>query len=134
MLHQLLLTLPDSETGTGYLVPYAVFQPIIAAWSDSFGRLPMFLFCTSAFTVGSIFASIARNITTMLVGRVVQGIGGGKYPCNSSTLKAWLMKIVGGICCLTVVIAADIIPLQHQPKWLGLVQLTWAFGLIAVSA
>ena len=37
----------------------------------------------------------------------------------------------GGIIALVMVIFTDIIPLRQRPKYLSLIQITWAFGTIA---
>lgn len=88
-------------------------MPIIASISNIFGRPLCLEFALSMFTVGTFFCCIANNITVMLVGRSIQGIGGG------------------GIQVLSGVIITDIVPLRHRPKWYGMVLAAWALGTCA---
>ncbi|KAK7972368.1 major facilitator superfamily transporter [Apiospora saccharicola] len=99
--------------GTSYLLANSVTMPIIASISDIFGRPLCLEFALSMFTVGTFFCCIANNITVMLVGRSIQGIGGG------------------GIQVLSGVIMTDIVPLRHRPKWYGMVLAAWALGTCA---
>lgn len=67
--------------GSAYLLPYAIFQPVISTLSDVFGRRELLLFVVVSFVVGSIVAALAHEVSQMLVGRVIQGIGGGGIVC-----------------------------------------------------
>lgn len=73
--------------GSAYLVPYAVFQPLLASLSDIFGRREALLFSVVSFAVGSIVAALAHDVTQMLAGRVVQGVGGGGILCLTVSHK-----------------------------------------------
>lgn len=88
--------------GTSYLLTNAVFMPVIASLSDIFGRSVCLLTSLVFFTVGSIVAATADSMTTLLVGRCVQGIGGG------------------GITILGLVIFTDIVPLRFRSKFYGI--------------
>jgi len=59
------------------LLTYAVVQPALVSLSDIFGRQSVLFFAVVCFTVGSIVAALAHGVTQMLVGRVIQGVGGG---------------------------------------------------------
>lgn len=87
--------------GTSYLLVNAVSMPVICAVSDVIGRPICMIFALVAFTVGTIICAISHNIGTMLVGRSIQGIGGG------------------GIHSLGFVIQTDMVPLRWRPKWYG---------------
>lgn len=63
--------------GSSYLLTYAVVQPVLVSLSDIFGRQIVLFFAVICFTVGSIVAALAHGVTQMLVGRVIQGVGGG---------------------------------------------------------
>lgn len=77
-------------------------MPVICAVSDVFGRHHCLTFALVAFAVGTVLCAVAKDIGTLLVGRSIQGIGGG------------------GIHSLGLVIQTDIVPLRHRPKWYGL--------------
>ncbi|KAL5341645.1 major facilitator superfamily domain-containing protein [Aspergillus crustosus] len=65
-----------------------------------------------AFTLDAILAAVAEGFTLLVVGRCIQGVGGG------------------GIIALTEVLIADLIPLHERGKWMGFRALTWAFGTV----
>jgi MFS family permease len=98
--------------GTSYLLTCAVFQPFIAALSDIFGRRELLWPCLLFFTIGSILCGVAPRISVLLVGRCIQGIGGG------------------GIIVGAQIICADIVPLRQRPKWFSVVLLAWAIGTV----
>jgi MFS family permease len=56
--------------------------------------------------------AVAHSFTLMLVGRSIQGIGGG------------------GIITLSQVIFCDIVPLRLRPKYFAMVLLAWSIGTI----
>ncbi|OCK80468.1 MFS general substrate transporter [Lepidopterella palustris CBS 459.81] len=98
--------------GTSFLLAATVFQPSFASLSHVFGRKPMLLLALTLFTVGAIIAALAKNFTFLLVGRSIQGVGGG------------------GISALTYVIVTDMVSLKERGKWFGLVTMMWAFGSV----
>ncbi|KAF2968178.1 hypothetical protein GQX73_g5380 [Xylaria multiplex] len=97
--------------GTSYLLVNAVTMPVICAVSDIFGRPVCLIFSLVAFTAGTILCAISKNVGMLLVGRSIQGIGGG------------------GIHSLGLVIQTDIVPLRWRPKWYGVTLGFWALGL-----
>ncbi|KAJ9658089.1 hypothetical protein H2198_003927 [Neophaeococcomyces mojaviensis] len=97
-------------TGTSYLLTHAVLQPFIASLSDIFGRRELLIPSITFFAVGSIICGAAGNFTTMLAGRVVQGVGGA------------------GIITLSQIIFADMVPLRFRPKYFNFVLGAWAVG------
>ncbi|KAJ5168211.1 uncharacterized protein N7482_003805 [Penicillium canariense] len=99
-------------TGTSFLVASCVFQPIFCLASDIFGRKSILLLAVAAFTLGSILAAVANAFTLLLVGRSIQGVGGG------------------GIMVLTEVLIADLIPLRERGKWFSIRSGTWALGTV----
>lgn len=73
-----------NASGAGYLWIAAAYLLACAAtvpsWgkiSDIFGRKPVLLAANVIFLVGSLLCGIAVSMTMLLVGRVLQGIGGG---------------------------------------------------------
>ncbi|KAI0096133.1 major facilitator superfamily transporter [Nemania sp. FL0031] len=97
--------------GTSYLLVNAVSMPVICSISNVVGRPICLTFAIAAFTVGTIVCCTANSIGAMLVGRSIQGVGGG------------------GIHSLSLVIQTDFIPLRHRPKWYGMTLAAWALGL-----
>ncbi|KAF8250950.1 MFS general substrate transporter [Wilcoxina mikolae CBS 423.85] len=98
--------------GTSFLLCSTVFQPPFASFSNIFGRKPVILLALAFFTVGSIIPAVANNFTVVLVGRSIQGIGGG------------------GIISLTEIIVTDIVPLRLRGQYFGFLSSMWALGSV----
>ena len=62
---------------TSYLVANAIVIPISGWLSDAIGRKRYFLASIALFTAASFLCGIAPNLTTLVIARVLQGIGGG---------------------------------------------------------
>ena len=90
----------------------SVFQPFIVSLSDIFGRRLLYLISLAFFTIGTLLCCLSQDFSQFLAGRSIQGIGGG------------------GILALGLVILTDIIPLRQRPLYVGVNQISWAFGSI----
>jgi len=79
-----------------------VGTPVIAKLSDSYGKKKLFLFAIFAFLTGSLLVSLSTNFNMLLLGRSIQGIGGG--------------------CILPIVSAmiGDYFPIDQRAKVLGI--------------
>ncbi|KAF2146650.1 uncharacterized protein K452DRAFT_348378 [Aplosporella prunicola CBS 121167] len=99
-------------SGTSFLLTATVFQPILSSFSDVFGRKSIILFSLALFGVGAIIAAVANNFTVVLVGRSIQGIGGG------------------GIIVLSEVIITDLVPLRERGKYFSFISAMWALGTV----
>ena len=64
-------------TITSYLVANAVVIPISGWLSDTFGRKRYFIFSIILFTIASFICGVAPNLSTLVLARIAQGIGGG---------------------------------------------------------
>ncbi len=62
---------------TSYLVANAVVIPISGWLSDAIGRKRYFMISIALFTLASFLCGIAPNLSTLVIARVFQGIGGG---------------------------------------------------------
>jgi DHA1 family bicyclomycin/chloramphenicol resistance-like MFS transporter len=61
---------------TLYLLATAVSMLFLGPLSDRYGRRPAMLFGFMLFIVGSLVCSLAINTEMLLIGRVIQGLGG----------------------------------------------------------
>lgn len=66
-------------TITIYLLGFASLQLVYGPLSDRFGRKPVLLLGFVIGISGSFLCSIAGNITLLLLGRLIQGMGVGSY-------------------------------------------------------
>jgi hypothetical protein len=60
---------------SGYFLASTVLQPLYGQLADMFGRRNLILFATVAFVVGSGISGGAPDMSVMILGRVIQGIG-----------------------------------------------------------
>jgi EmrB/QacA subfamily drug resistance transporter len=67
-------------TLTGYLIAAAIFTPLFGRLGDMFGKRRMLVLSLGAFVVGSIVAGLGNSLETVVLGRVLQGVGGGIFP------------------------------------------------------
>ncbi|PWW75666.1 MFS general substrate transporter [Tuber magnatum] len=100
-------------SGTSFLITSTVFQPNFASLSDIFGRRSLILVALAFFATGAIVVALANNFTIILVGRSIQGIGGG------------------GIISLTEIVVTDIVPLRERGKYFGFLSMMWALGSVS---
>ena len=78
---------------TGFLAGYIVAMPLLGAYSDAHGRVPVYLGCLAAFAAGSAMTataglSSAAGLPWLVAGRFVQGLGGGGLVPLSLALAA----------------------------------------------
>ena len=62
---------------TSYLVSNAIVLPLNGFMSAVFGRKRYFLACMTIFTLSSLMCGMAPTFGTLLIFRVIQGLGGG---------------------------------------------------------
>ncbi|KAL5321758.1 hypothetical protein ACEPPN_009721 [Leptodophora sp. 'Broadleaf-Isolate-01'] len=97
-------------TGTSFRLAATVFQPSYATFSSIFGRKPLLLTALIFFTAGAIICGLAQDVTILLLGRCIQGIG------------------AGGITTLTEIIVTDLVPLRSRGKWFSFIGAAVAIG------
>ena len=98
--------------GTSFLLASLVFQPSYTALSHIFGRMPLIIVALTLFLAGVLIAALANNFTLLLVGRTIQGAGGG------------------GIVCLAEIVVTDLVPMRQRAAWMGLFGSMWALGSV----
>lgn len=76
-----------------YLLAQAVSVPIYSKLADTIGRKPVILFGVGLFLLGSILAGAAWNMTSLIVFRVVQGLGAGAAAPMSMTIVGDLYTV-----------------------------------------
>ena len=62
---------------TSYLVATAVILPISGWLSGVIGRKRYYMSCVAIFTVSSLLCALAPTLSTLIIFRVLQGLGGG---------------------------------------------------------
>ncbi len=72
----------------------------------------MIIIALVLFMIGAIVAGVANNFATLLVGRSLQGIGGG------------------GLLVLTEIVVTDLVPLRMRGQWFGIISAMWSIGSV----
>lgn len=65
---------------TAYLLSASIFTPIMGRLGDMTGKKRMFVIALVALAIGCLLSAVATNLLVMIVGRVIQGVGGGVLP------------------------------------------------------
>ncbi|KAI1339298.1 putative MFS transporter [Xylariaceae sp. FL0016] len=96
--------------GTAYLLASTVIQPTVAGLSHILGRKVMLYLTGAGFAGGSLIAALAQSFNAILVGRTIQGLGGG------------------GLIVLIEILISDLIPLAHRGTWFSINSVMWSIG------
>ncbi|RPD58543.1 MFS general substrate transporter [Lentinus tigrinus ALCF2SS1-6] len=91
-----------------YGIASAAILPLSGRFADAFGRKPVLLTAVVLYFVGSIVSGVASNVGTLIVGRTVQGMGGG------------------AMLNLVQIIVADLVPLAERGTYVGMLACVWA--------
>lgn len=86
------LSIDDLQKATpvisGFLLGYVAVLPLIGRVSDFVPRRRVLLWCLALFVVGSAITALAVDLSVLVGGRVVQGIGGGGLVPSTLALVA----------------------------------------------
>lgn len=99
--------------GTAYLLTSTVATPLFGKFSDVFGRRNFTQIAIGTFILGSVICAAANSMTVLVVGRGIQGIGGG------------------GIMAMSVVVIADIISPRERGRYVGAFMSVYAIASVA---
>ena len=77
---------------TAYLISGAVATPIAGKLSDIYGRKKMVLLIFIIYIIGISIGGLSNNITSLIVARVIQGIGISMFPIAFGIIRDQLPK------------------------------------------
>ncbi|KAI0327034.1 iron permease [Cubamyces sp. BRFM 1775] len=96
--------------GSAYTVASTAVVPLIGNLVDAFGRKPILIAFVLVFALGSALSGAAQNMSMLIAGRTIQGLGGG------------------GCIATTEIIYADMVPLPERGKFQGIIASAWAIA------
>jgi len=91
----------SSWIAIGYLLATAASVPIYGWLGDRYGRRNMLMLALAIFSIGSVVGALALNMPELIIGRVIQGLGGG------------------GLMSLSQALIAELIPPRQRAKYQG---------------
>lgn len=96
--------------GTAFILSNTSITPVWGTISDIWGRKPVVLIALSVFLAGSLLCALAQNMTSMIAGRAVQGLG------------------ASGMGTMVNVIICDAFSLRDRGLYLAITSVVWAIG------
>jgi EmrB/QacA subfamily drug resistance transporter len=84
---------------TAFLLSASVTTPIVGRLGDMYGKEKLLMIVLVLLAFGTLISAVASSLSVMLIGRVVQGIGGGIFPLAFSIIRDELPRerVAGGI-------------------------------------
>lgn len=98
---------------TGYLLTATAMAPLYGKISDVYGRRPVIYAAILIFLLGSLVSALAPNMLVLVIGRAIQGAGGG------------------GLFALTQTVIGDLVPPRERARYAAWISGTWAVASIA---
>jgi EmrB/QacA subfamily drug resistance transporter len=98
---------------TAYILASTIMLPVYGKLGDLIGRKGLFIGAISIFILGSIIGGLAGDMTQLIIGRAVQGLGGG------------------GLMILAQAIIADVVPARQRGRYMGIMGGVFALSSVA---
>jgi len=98
---------------TAYILASTIMMPIYGKMSDLIGRKGPMIFAIVTFMAGSVVGALAPDMTVLILGRIIQGLGGG------------------GLIILSQAIIADVVPARERGKYMGIIGAVFAVSSVA---
>jgi EmrB/QacA subfamily drug resistance transporter len=98
---------------TAYILASTIMLPVYGKLGDLIGRKGLFISAISIFIIGSVIGALAPGMTELIVGRAIQGLGGG------------------GLMLLSQAIIADVVPARERGRYMGIMGGVFALSSVA---
>ncbi|MBV5266056.1 MDR family MFS transporter [Pinisolibacter aquiterrae] len=97
---------------SAYFLTSTAVTPLYGKLADLQGRRPTLYGAVAIFTLGSVICALAPSMPILILGRAVQGLGGG------------------GLVSLVQTIIGDVVPPQERAKYMVYISTVWAVASI----
>ncbi|MFH8250388.1 MFS transporter [Microbacterium sp. B2969] len=130
-----------SWTMTAWLIAAAVATPVLGRVGDLRGRRATFLAVLVVIVIGDIVAFNASSIGILLVGRVLQGVGGALFPLAFGLIRDTVppRRVTGAIGAMSAIIgiggaAGSVLagPLSEAVGWRGLFLVPLVLSVVGI--
>ncbi len=98
---------------TAYILASTIMLPVYGKLGDLIGRKGIFVGAIGLFIAGSIVGGLAPDMTWLITGRAIQGLGGG------------------GLMILSQAIIADVVPARDRGRYMGVMGGVFALSSVA---
>jgi EmrB/QacA subfamily drug resistance transporter len=98
---------------TAYLLTATAVTPLYGKLADIRGRRPVIFGAIAIFVAGSIISACARSMLMLIVGRAIQGIGGG------------------GLGALAMTVIGDVVAPRERGQYQGYISGMWGIASLA---
>lgn len=98
---------------TAYILASTIMLPVYGKLGDLIGRKGLFIGAIALFIAGSVIGGLAQDMTWLIIGRSVQGLGGG------------------GLMILSQAIIADVVPARERGRYMGIMGGVFALSSVA---
>jgi EmrB/QacA subfamily drug resistance transporter len=72
---------------SAYFLAASIATPVLGRLGDMFGKERFLAVSLGAFAIGSVVCALSDGLTLMIVGRALQGIGGGVFPLSFGIVR-----------------------------------------------
>ena len=96
--------------GSAYMLATAASAPLWGKISDIWGRKPIMITAVGVFWIGSLLSAVSVSMAMLIVGRAIQGIGGG------------------GIVILVYICISDLFSMRKRGVYFGIMGMVWALA------
>src|SRR5690606_8641006 len=127
-----------------YILFNLIGAPLVAKWSDRYGRRRLYVSSVATFAAGSVIVAAAPTFEVLLAGRAVQAFGaGGIFPVASAVIadtfpierRGRALGMIGAVFGVAFLLGPLLggLLLRWGWPWLFLVNVPIALGVIAAS-
>lgn len=98
---------------TAYILASTIVMPLYGKAGDLIGRKSLLIAAIGLFMAGSVVGGLANGMTELIIGRFIQGLGGG------------------GLMILATAIIAEVVPARERGRYVGIMGGVFAFSSVA---